>query len=68
MLTIDDLATALPERFTENVHTKLSPSEVAKLDRFVHLCNEQGMNVTRSSAIRAFVQSALRGAGDLGAT
>ncbi len=58
------MAAAHPERLTENVHTKLTPSEVAQLDWFIALCNQQGMSVTRSSVIRTFVQSALRGVAD----
>lgn len=53
-----------PERFTEVIHAKITPSEAEELDKFVQFCREHGMRVTRSSAVRAFVQSGLRAVAD----
>ena len=59
-MSLIEMASAKPERFTEVIQAKLTASEAAQLERFVQLCQSQGMRVTRSSAVRAFVQSGLR--------
>ena len=64
MESVVELASSKPERFTKIIQAKLTPSEARELDRFVEFCRAQGMTVTRSSAVRAFVQSGLRAVGE----
>lgn len=55
-------AFAAAERLTIPAQTKLTPTESNALDEFVEWCRSQGLDsVTRSSAIRTFVATGLRG-------
>lgn len=45
---------------TELVQTRLTPSEMAKLDDFVRECRNQGIEATRSSVIRSLIADAVK--------